>query len=83
MIFLFFCTANHVLIEAKEEDDVILILAQKNKNGENIKMILNLKKNNKIIRDDCIFIEILQYEIPKNLTLSFLELEETNLSNPI
>lgn len=40
----FFCTANHVLIEAKEEDDVILILAQKNKNGENIKMILNLKK---------------------------------------
>ena len=46
-------------------------------------MILNLKKNNKIIRDDCIFIEILQYEIPKNLTLSFLELEETNLSNPI
>ena len=70
-IFLFFFTANHVLIEAKEEDDVILILAQ------------NLKKNNKIIRDDCIFIEILQYEIPKNLTLSFLELEETNLSNPI
>ena len=80
----FFCTALHDL--KTNLDKANLILNKKDKYGNNFEMQLIIDKSKKLIIDylifDIKFIEILDEEIPKGLTLSFLELEETNLNNP-
>ena len=80
---LFFCTTNDSLKAlGLYNKEIMLILNNKDEKGEHIKIHFNLYKQNKKQINDFVFIEILEFEIPDNLTLSFLEVEETNLFNP-
>ena len=80
----FFCTVNFALKD--DITEVILTLNQKDEHDENIVMKLNLNHSLKRIITDSlysvIFIEILEEEMPENITLNFLELEIKNLSDP-
>ena len=81
----FFCTTQHGLdINTKT---IQLILNKKKENGKNYKINLNLNDEKRIIKYcdrqyDTVFIQILPEDIPENITLSFLDLEQSYINNP-
>ena len=81
----FFCTAKHGLEENPET--IQLILNKKKENGKKCKLNLNLEDKKRIIKYcdeqyDTVFIQILPEDIPENITLSFLDLEQSYINNP-
>jgi len=81
----FFCTTQHGL--GKNTKTINLILNKKKEDDKNYELPLDLTDQKRIIRYcdgqyDTVFIQILPEDIPPNITLSFLELEQSYINNP-
>ena len=81
----FFCTTQNGLdIKTKT---INLILNKKTEDGKNYELLLDLNAQKRIIRYcdeqyDTVFIQIFPEDIPPDITLNFLELEQGYINNP-
>ena len=81
----FFCTTQNGLdIKTKT---INLILNKKTEDGKNYELLLDLNDQKRIIRYcdeqyDTVFIQIFPEDIPPDITLNFLELEQGYINNP-